>query len=441
MDHAASDEQIGHAGGMTDIDDAASERAGAPIVTIVATTVRIDTCDRALDAVGHALERRDDPAGGVRWRLTLGRAAPCPVPGGDDAIELVGPADGSVPRVLVSLLAGVTGGQPLVPIVPADATDTRDESDPPARRAGRSPRRRHGLHDGAHVEVPADATIDQTVRAMAVRAVRTLVGLDPHLRLDALPDDVHDARIAVRRIRSELHAMEQLLRPGRTERLRTELIWFGEVLGAVRDLDVVLDHLLPGSAGDAGDDGVRLVRIRVRNQRRVAALVLRNALASQRTRRLYDELRELAVEPWFAKGVDPHRKVRRAALEAVRVADRRLAGAVRSIGDPPDAERLLEVRRRAKACRHVCELVAEPLDSGRLAGAVLELQTTLGALQDSVTIDAWLAGPHRPLLEPAATEAVDALAARADDQRESALSGWPSAWVRAQADALRPWTV
>jgi hypothetical protein len=70
------------------------------------------------------------------------------------------------------------------------------------------------------------------------------------------------------------------------------------------------------------------------------------------------------------------------------------------------------------------------------------VQTALGPLQDAVVIGAWLGAQHRPLLEVEAVgtvEAVAALAARADEQCRLAATSWPSAWVRAQADAVRPW--
>lgn len=412
---------------------------------------QFDTRQHDLRALGHRLERVGPPSsttGPVVWRLVLtrpGDGASAVDAAADAPIDVLGPADGAVPAVLATLLAGVTGGAALHRVDGTDgagasgapgAPDGPDPSDRPGSQRHRPPRSVACIR-GVGRRVPAGASVDHLVCAMAVRAVRTIVGLDPHLRLDALADDVHDARVAARRLRGELHAMAHVLRVPRTERLRNELAWYGDVLGAVRDLDVLLEHVAEGFAHD--DPGARFLRIRVHNQRRVAALVLRNALASTRMRGLYDELLALVADPWFAKGVDPDRRARRAAPEAVRDADRRLARSVRAIGDPPDPELLHEVRKWAKACRYVCELVAEPTGSDRLAAAMKALQTALGALQDAATIDGWLGGTHRPVLEPAAVATVAVMAASVAEQREAAIAAWPAAWVRAQADALRPW--
>ncbi|MFN6119041.1 MAG: CHAD domain-containing protein [Actinomycetes bacterium] len=420
-----------------------------------------DTQQHDLGALGHRLERLGAPTstvgaptstvGAVVWRLVLtrpGGGVPTVDAAADAPIDIVGSADGAVPAVLATLLAGVTGGAALHRIDgagerdvlgPHDSSDASDPSGPSDLSASQRhhPARSVACIRGVGRRVPVGASVDHLVRAMAVRAVRTIVGLDPHLRLDALADDVHDARVAARRLRSELHSMAHVLRVPRTDRLRNELAWYGDVLGAVRDLDFLLEHVAEGFADD--DPGARLLRIRMRNQRRVAAIVLRNALTSTRMRGLYDELLALVADPWFAKGVDPDRRARRAALAAVRDADRRLARSVRAIGDPPDPQLLREVRKRAKACRYVCELVAEPTGSDRLAAAMKALQTALGALQDAATIDGWLGATYRPVLEPAAVATVATIAERVAERRMVAIAVWPASWVRAQSDALRPW--
>ena len=73
--------------------------------------------------------------------------------------------------------------------------------------------------------------------------VGELIAHDPGTRLGDDPEELHQARVATRRLRAVLRAARPLLDPGWTESLRAELSWLGGALGPVRDLDVLLDHL------------------------------------------------------------------------------------------------------------------------------------------------------------------------------------------------------
>src|SRR5581483_10955800 len=69
-----------------------------------------------------------------------------------------------------------------------------------------------------------------------------LIANDPGVRRGD-PDAVHDMRVALRRLRSTLHTFRPALDTARTEPLREELKWLGQVLGAVRDNDVLAEKL------------------------------------------------------------------------------------------------------------------------------------------------------------------------------------------------------
>ena len=81
------------------------------------------------------------------------------------------------------------------------------------------------------------------VRAMLARQVAELLAHDPGTRLGGDPEELHQARVATRRLRAVLRAAEPLLDPDWTQALRTELSWLAEALGPVRDLDVLLERL------------------------------------------------------------------------------------------------------------------------------------------------------------------------------------------------------
>ena len=76
--------------------------------------------------------------------------------------------------------------------------------------------------------------LDTLVGYALSRSVIRLIGEDPKIRAGSDADPVHDARVATRRLRSDLKTLEPYLSP--VEGLRTELGWLGGLLGEVRDL-------------------------------------------------------------------------------------------------------------------------------------------------------------------------------------------------------------
>ena len=87
------------------------------------------------------------------------------------------------------------------------------------------------------------ATVSQVVgRALAMSVVH-LLRHDVVMRLDADPEGVHQARVASRRLRSDLRTFRATLDPEWVEPLREELRWLGTILGEARDADVLLARL------------------------------------------------------------------------------------------------------------------------------------------------------------------------------------------------------
>ena len=82
---------------------------------------------------------------------------------------------------------------------------------------------------------------------------------DPVVRLDTDPEGVHHARVATRRLRSDLRTFRTVLDQEWTAALREELGWLGGELGAARDAGVLLERLtahvgeLPEPSGEAPD--------------------------------------------------------------------------------------------------------------------------------------------------------------------------------------------
>ena len=58
-------------------------------------------------------------------------------------------------------------------------------------------------------------------------------------------DSIHDTRVAGRRLRAALRHLEDAFRPGDAERLRDEVARVAQVLGEIRDLDILVQSLAP----------------------------------------------------------------------------------------------------------------------------------------------------------------------------------------------------
>jgi CHAD domain-containing protein len=198
-------------------------------------------------------------------------------------------------------------------------------------------------------------------------------------------EGVHRMRTAARRLRSNLRLFHDLFDGDWAEALAHELRWLGQLLGAVRDLDVMRERLRQ-SAGALEDDlGPLFASLAGRHA--TASSALHEALEGPRYQDLLERLSEAADHP--ALGDEAWERCRSALPPLVRDAWKRLskAGRALDLSDADDAYH--EVRKRAKRARHSAESVAPTLDShasddarrfARRAGAV---QDVLGEHQDA----------------------------------------------------------
>lgn len=238
----------------------------------------------------------------------------------------------------------------------------------------------------------ADPSVVELVGSALRTSVTRMLVHDPEVRLAEDPEGVHQARVATRRLRSDLRTFGPVLDPARAGRLRDELATYADVLGTARDADVLLDALAAGAAGlEEGDEAAaaRLID-RLRRQRAGFQDAL---LAAMRSRRYLDLLDDLvaaahtpAVLPEFAS------QPARSLGPLMERPWKHLVQAVSAAGaDPADAD-LHEIRIRAKRARYAAEALVPAFGkpARRFGEAAAELQTVLGRHQDAVIAAAWL---------------------------------------------------
>jgi CHAD domain-containing protein len=285
------------------------------------------------------------------------------------------------------------------------------------------------------------STPTEVLRAAIARSTARLLAHDPGVRQGADPEDVHQARVATRRIRSDLRTFRPVVDPAWDESLRTELKWLAGLLGAVRDADVLLGRLEERVASVSPDelgpgehllDGLREERTTARDE----------LLAAMRSPRYVDLLERLFAAARAVPPADEAVDLELDLGDLVTKPWKKLRQAVEELGDdPPDVE-LHAVRIRAKRARYAAEAVAPAIGKGakRFASAVADLQDVLGEHQDAVVAGQWLR-EHVPTGPDATRSAFVAglLAAQEDAAAQASRAEWPAAWKRARRPRLRRW--
>lgn len=289
-------------------------------------------------------------------------------------------------------------------------------------------------------ELDADATAADVLRAGIAKAVLRVLQNDAGVRLTDDVESVHQARVGTRRLRSDLRTFAPLVDTTWSDALRAELSWFADLLGAVRDADVLIERIerdLEGlSRSDAAHAGA--IQSRLGSQRDAARVVLRDAMGSDRYVALLDRMVNTALDPKvLPKATGP------AATLLPRLAAKpwdALAKAVKKAGNDPADEVLHAIRIRAKRARYAADVAALVIGkpAARFADAVAGVQEVLGDHQDACVRRAWLRGASSALTPEAALVAgqlVAAATAAADQARDA----FPEAWKRANAGRLRTW--
>jgi CHAD domain-containing protein len=235
------------------------------------------------------------------------------------------------------------------------------------------------------------APAGQVVLAYLRAQADALAAADPLVRRDE-PEAIHDMRVAARRLRATLQAFGRLLDPAATEGLRAELRWLGQVLGAVRDREVMAGHLDAAVAGLPAElvlgpvaAGVTEYLAPRRGAARRAAL---RALDSRRYLALLDGLAALLADPPLT--AQAGRKAGAVLPGLVAKTDRRLArryDAALALPPGPDQDVALHVARKAaKRARYAAEAAATAAghQARRYAKRLSHLQDALGGHQDTV---------------------------------------------------------
>ena len=287
---------------------------------------------------------------------------------------------------------------------------------------------------------PSPSAGDVIRNALAASVAR-LVAHDPGVRLGDDPEDVHQARVATRRLRSDLRTFHSLLDPDWTQSLRQDLKSIGSDLGAVRDTEVLLDRLRAHAERlPAGDQATARKIIQRLLQRWDAARAdLRETLGSTRYAELLDRLVEAAREPALVPSAVDDRAAD-VLPPLVSKPWKKLSTAVDELPDDPSDEELHHVRIKAKRCRYAAEAVAPAVgkQARAFAKAIAEVQEVLGEHQDAVVAEQWLRDVSSSTIGREVFVAGQ-LATLERVEIERTRAAWGEVWKAASKKKLRQW--
>ncbi len=244
---------------------------------------------------------------------------------------------------------------------------------------------------GVDAEVTASMPASVAVARLLLRLLDTLEqNVDGVLR-DVDTEFLHDLRVAVRRSRSAIKLLGEVLPEDLARHYAAEFKWLGDLTTPTRDLDVHLlgfdsmtAQLTAASPADLEPFRAFLVRRRAREVRRLAA-----ALRGPRFRAITDDWRKVLLEIRDTGASRRRRREPTAAELALRTTERafrRIAahGAAITADSPPES--LHDLRKRAKELRYLLEFFAslhDPVAYRKVVGELKSLQDCLGDFQDS----------------------------------------------------------
>jgi CHAD domain-containing protein len=251
-------------------------------------------------------------------------------------------------------------------------------------------------------DVGPASSMGELAYAVLRRQLAVLRQKEPGTRLGEDPEELHDMRVATRRLRAALSLFVDVL-PVRARTYRSELAWLASMLGAVRDLDVQrlaqqeMHEAMTGwrtlVGATTGDDPLAELDALLERERDVARAAMLAALDSPRWDRLHRGLSTMVQQGPLRRSTATRQPAVIGVPELVAARHNSVAKAAkraRTSGVAVDFHRL---RIRCKRLRYSLEFSAELYEgrTTRYTRQLTGLQDKLGLLQDGEVAAARLA--------------------------------------------------
>jgi CHAD domain-containing protein len=229
-------------------------------------------------------------------------------------------------------------------------------------------------------QIDASMSAGEVAFAILRRHFATMLAHEPGVRLGEEPEELHDMRVATRRLRAALKLYAHVL-PKRAERYERDLRYFARALGGVRDLDVQLERL----SGEASKNKETFEEVvAVLEERRVEA-----------RRRLLEALDSNRYERFVAsfsgtlrrgRSPAPSGPILKVAPDLVRRRYKKVRKDLEALDEDSPPEDFHDLRKKGKRLRYALEplqgIYGKP--SEKMVELLKTVQDDLGDHQDLI---------------------------------------------------------
>jgi triphosphatase len=276
----------------------------------------------------------------------------------------------------------------------------------------------------------------------AFRIIRGQFGIflahEPGTRIGEDPEELHDMRVAARRIRAAIKIFERTL-PVRARGFRDTLKWVAGSLGEVRDLDVQLGRLEAwiSEAAPENREPLGALRVVLEEQRAKARKAMLRTLDSRRYAKFVESFGSFLQKGPSRRAAAARQPILEAAPDLVRKPYRK----VRKLGDPiteeSPGEEYHELRKKGKRLRYALEFLSgvygDPAKD--LIRLLKDLQDVLGDHQDAEVASSYLrelsvARSHRRRLPSETIFVMGGISHRYEVQARELRAEYPKAYRR-----------
>lgn len=285
------------------------------------------------------------------------------------------------------------------------APDTAAAARPPRTRRPSAAKEQQASPEGERGAVPPDATAPDlsvepaapppqsgppvSLGALAMSVLReefaALREPEARVRASGDPDGIHDMRVALRRLRAALSLFSDAL-PASFEPFRGDFGWIARSLGAVRDVDVLIERLRQPSrrGGQDGQRSFNTILAWFEAERTAARHELLATLSAERYASVLADFAALLDADLQAEGDPGDQPAVVAAPALIRKRYRQLRAAGDALTPKSDAADYHRLRIRAKRLRYTLDFLRGVYGEAvrPLRRRLAELQGLLGDFQD-----------------------------------------------------------
>lgn len=233
--------------------------------------------------------------------------------------------------------------------------------------------------------------VADALSAVLGKATRAIRQHEEGSRSGGAIEDVHQMRVATRRIRAYLKAARPALDDGAANGIRDDLKGLADALGQVRDLDVMIDRMHREAAALGTPDTEALERLiaSMDDDRKAARRLLVGQLDDPGHESLLAELDAAAHRPPVANPWADLKELAAREFRRLAKAQRKLA---KDFGDNPPDDDLHALRILGKRARYTAELLGKSDKIKAFLAALAHFQEVLGDHQDACVLEDALRG-------------------------------------------------